>query len=422
MSDSSEQASVSFSCQFCHEDIYIPPGLPPTTAPCPHCGKEVTSPDFSKASVGEMASQQVPPVQERPNVHDLLDSESREVPTISGNKRRGQEARLIWIGAIVILLVAGGVAFWLANQWKINSSRGPAAKNKVILTPEQAQQEWMMKGWMAEASKVLSGFMKAKSPEERMKYVIPNPGVREELEMFYPAGNDDSDTPFESFAHRSGNLKDHERGIFLMQYRQPAQIDIRDFFSPIGSLDRILGMKEPSLIEVAHQISEDNLSKPIGINAFFKRTDEGLKLDSSVFIQSKFRTFRAFIDYPRPGVKKVFRVVISETIDHDLRDDKRYRSYRLDDFAYPKDHVNLPVKVDSELGKTMEVLNWRGMNREVPMRTATVVMGWSNEQPSKLQLEQVICWQFLGVGGEIGNTRPVATPPPASQSPAPPIP
>ena len=403
MSDSSQQASTSFSCQYCHEDIYIPPGLPPTLAPCPHCGKEVTSPEKTQEQVTGSPSE---PSSGEQVVRLQVDDRSRG-------------SRVIWVTAVALLLLAGGLTFLLTRQGGNEPSSNGTGVAQGAETLESQEEAWLTSGWKVEASKVLAAFLKARSPAERMKYVIANDGVLEELQMFYPEGNDDSDSPVESFAHRMGNENDQKKGIFMMQYRRPLLVDMRDNFTPIGSLDKILGVEGSNLLDMARQINEGDLSKPIGINAFFKKTDDGLKLDASVFIQGKFRTFRAFVDYPRPGKKQLFRVVISETMVHELRDDRRYRVYRLDDFAYPKDYVNVPVLVDSEVGKILSPLNWRGMNRNVSLRTATVELGWSKEKPSKLHIERFICWQFLGVGGELGNTtEPDDTPHPEPASEA----
>ncbi|MCP5535053.1 MAG: hypothetical protein H7A51_02335 [Akkermansiaceae bacterium] len=423
MSGSSQLSQASFPCQHCQKSIYIPAGLPPTTAPCPHCGKEVTSPDQNLPAVPAATR----PVQENPvdqpvrleapakgrdrpaQIEDLVET---QLPGAGGNQRRRKGNMAAVIAAVLILLVAGGVTFWLAQKWKKDKQTLPSSDSSTATAP-LSEEQWRTTGWKDEAFKVLSGFMTAKSPIDRMKYVIPNEGVMDELEMFYPEGSDDSDTPKESFGYVMGSELDHKRGIFLMQYRQPAQIDMREYFAPIGSLDRVLGQEPSTLMEMAYRIDEDNLSKPIGINAFFKKTDQGLKLDASVFIQGKFRTFRAFVDYPRPGKTQVFRVVASEALSHELRDDKRYRTYRLEDFAYPKDYVNVPVLVESETGRILSELNWRGMNRDRKLRTATVELGWSNESPSKLQIVKIVCWEFLGVGGEAGNTAPEAPVPPA---------
>ncbi len=432
MSGNSNPSQASFPCKHCRKAIFIPAGLPPTTAPCPHCGKEVTSPDQSApakpepipAGQGEqpvrLESSRKAPQQraERPApVREPLQP-VQPVETLGGAKqRRGKGNMAAVIAAVAILLVALGVTYWLAQKWK-GDGKSAGGGERAAQSGEMSAQAWLATGWKQEASEVLYAFMTATSPEERMRYVIQNPGVMEELEMYYPEGVDDSDTPKEAFGHVMGSELDHKRGIFLMQYRQPAQIDMREYFGPIGSLDRVMGQEPTTLMEMAHRIDEDNLSKPIGINAFFKKTDDGLKLDASVFIQGKRRTFQAFADYPQPGKTKMFRVVARESLSHALRNDKRYRTYRLEDFAYPQDFVNVPVRVDSEVGKILSVLNWRGMNREPVARTVTVELGWSDAKPSQLGIVRVVCWEFLGLGGEIGNTAPEPPVPATESSPA----
>ena len=127
-------------------------------------------------------------------------------------------------------------------------------------------------------------------------------------------------------------------------------------------------------------------------------------MDASVFIQGKFRTFKLFTSYPQPGKSKLFRVVVSESLSHQYRDDPTIRTYQFQDFAYSKDFVSLPIEVDSEVGRILSELNWHGENKNRAFKTATVELEWSDERPSKLKLKRMICWEFLGVGGEIGNT------------------
>lgn len=431
MKGSSKLSQASFRCKHCNKAIFIPAGLAATTAPCPHCGKEVTSPDQSMkpvpggsdagAGAGQADTAAAPAAKPAPvtetirleapkkSVAEAAQNEDLGMPRLAGgggggNKRRGKGNMAAVIAAVLILLVAGGVTLWLAGKWEKDQQADAGGADRSADTPTMSAEAWSLTGWKQDASEVLSAFMTAKTPEERMKYAIPNEGVLDELKMFYPAGSDDADTPQESFGHVMGGEADRRRGIFLMQYRQPAQIDMRGYFAPIGSLEAVTGQRLTSLLEMAHRIDEGNLSSPIGINAFFKKTDQGLKLDASVFIQGKFRTFRAFVDYPRPGKTQVFRVVARESLSHELRDDLRYRTYRLEDFAYPRDFVNVPIRVDSEAGKILAALNWRGLNRELTMRTATVELGWSDESPSQLKVIKVVCWEFLGVGGAIGNT------------------
>ncbi len=423
MSGDSKISQTSFPCKYCHKAIYIPVGLPPTTAPCPHCGKEVTSPGQADPVVPEPVSagtgeQSVRLEVPQKNTASPAQQQARVQPeeTGGGGSRRGKGVMVI-AAAAVILLVACGLTYWLAQKWRENgkSAGGREGTAQGGRTPEQA---WMTTGWKQDASDVLYAFMTATSPQERMKYVIQNPGVMEELEMYYPEGIDDSDTPKEAFGHVMGSALDHKRGIFLMQYRRPPQVDMRGYFGPISSPGHMAMRGSSALMKMAHWNDGESLLKPVGINAFFKKTDEGLKLDASIFIQGKRRTFQAFADYPQPGKTKMFRVIASESLSHELRNDKRYRTYRLEDFAYPQDFVNVPVPVDSEVGRILSVLNWRGMNRAQVKRTVTVELGWSNTKPSKLGIVRVVCWEFLGLGGEIGNTAP-KQPAPAAASPEP---
>lgn len=425
MSGAPTLSQASFPCKHCQKAIFIPAGLAPTSAPCPHCGKQVTSPDQSKPAVGQVPTamptetqavrlepdpaQMAAPAEEAPRPSPGLQPAGAQSPAaapaqnVSPKKGGGNAAAVI--AAVAILLLAGGVTIWLAQKWKqdqqTNVTSGPSAPAQ----PEKMPREtWLATGWKKDASSVLEAFTTAKTPEERMKYVIPNDGVMDELKMFYSRGDGDADTPARSFGYVMGTKEDRDRGIFLMQYRQPAQINIREYFAPIGSLKAIMGQQEVSLLEMAHRIDEHNLSKPIGIDAFFKEIDGELKLDASVFIQGKFRTFKLFTSYAQPGKSKMFRVVASESLSHHYRNNPAIRTYRFQDFAYPKDFVSLPVEVDSEAGKILSQLNWHGEDRDRSYKTATVELEWTAERPSKLQVKRVVCWEFLGVGGELGNT------------------
>lgn len=314
------------------------------------------------------------------------------------------------LAAAAILLLAGGATVWLAGKWNKDQTSHSGAPSGTRVPG--SEDEWLERGWKKEAAEVLGKFMAAKTPEEKWQYVIPNDGVLEQLKLYFPAGQADEDTPVSAFSFSDDNLQDRKRGIFLMRYRRPAQIDIREYFAPIGRLETVTRQEPPSLIDSAHQINEDSLSQPVGITAFFKQTEHGLKLDASVFIQGKFRTFKAFTDYPQPGKSKVFRVVVSEVLTHALRDDSTRRAYQLKDYAYQNDSVNVPVKVDSAQGRILSALNWRGTNKRVLPRTATVEIGWTDTTPSVLEVKKILCWEFLGVGGKLGNT----TPPPAEES------
>ena len=429
MSETIQPSEASFPCKYCQKSIQIPAGLPATTAPCPYCGKEVTSPDFSQPEKSDVAPAAIAknddvetplPVQGLANKKPVVLAgdgavikKTNDLANTSANLdessvKNGNEARFVWVVLVVLLSVIIGLAAWLVYQG--DGPTGEAgvdgaveAEAKWTASAEDRRQLWLTHGWKKEASETLFGFLSDISVEERMKYVIQNEGVLEDLQEFYQPGSNDQDTPVEFFVPRSGAKQDHERGIFRMQYRQPGQVELSDYFAPIGTLDKIMQLEDATLIDMAYAIDKSNVSSPISIVAFFKGTEEGLKLDASIFIQGKYRTFRSFVDYPKQGHKKIFRVAIAESIDHELRDNQQFRSYRIEDFAYPDEHVTVSVRVDSEVGKALADINWRGMNRDYESRNATIELGWSMDKPSRLQIERFICWEFIGVGGTTGD-------------------
>ena len=451
MTSGSPSSQVSFTCPHCQKPIFIPVGLASTTAPCPHCGIAVRSPDQNignippaqAANLGSAAmpvagvaqqqqqqQQQVPvaPVQDAPI--SLKNTEERNPVPAAATARpiASKEAQLISeqppaqkgklgliVVAILLLTLAGGAAFWLAAK-RDKEDRSPAGNvTGGGSSPSDFGASGLDDSWKKEASQVLNGFLTAATPEEKMKYCISNEGVLDELKTFYPAGTE-MDASLAAFSHTEGNKIDHDRGIFLMRYRRPAQIDIRNYFAPIGNLETIMGQVEPSLIEMAHRVDEENLAQPIMISAFFKKTGEDLKLDASIFIQSHHRSYKSFIEYPQPGESRVFRVLVMEVLTHQVRDETARRAYQFADFSYQQDYVNLPIAVDSDIGKTLSVLNWRGGNTRGVRRTATIEMAWTDTSPSRLELKNILCWEFLGVGGELGNTAPKAAVDPSATS------
>lgn len=87
------------------------------------------------------------------------------------------------------------------------------------------------------------------------------------------------------------------------------------------------------------------------------------------------------------------------------------RYYRLSDPGNAGDYVKVRVREETELGGVLSELNWIGVaGVEIPTRTATVELEWSEGEDPRVELKRVICWEFLGLGGEEGNTVKVAEP------------
>ena len=462
MPSSSSASPINFPCHHCQQLIYIPAGFPGTTAACPHCGNPVKFPEqeatpapearvptpmpFTAPEVLEEQAPLITPVSnpEEPTrfkvdqpepprlpaertVVDPLDV-SPDLPRVKPepvlnpihepaaiNARKNvRKGRLIGVlSVLVILLLVGGVMLFLSEKTKdVQSAPAPVVSSEPSTpavtddAPEEpvSNKIWEESDWRENSAQVLGGFLEAATPEGKMKYVIPHDDALENIEIYFPVGKENTDSSLSEFTVVNSKQQDRENGIFHMHYNRSPQVSTREYFTPLESQSSVSAKTEASLITMASQVDEESLSEPLRINAFFKKTEDGLKLDSSVFIQGKFRTFKAFTEYPQSGKSKVFRVVVSEVLSHELREEVDVKTYKVYDFTYNQDFVNFPVEVDSEVGKILSVLNWRGTNKRVFPRTATLELEWTEGSPSNLVIKSVLCWEFLGVGGELGNT------------------
>ena len=146
------------------------------------------------------------------------------------------------------------------------------------------------------------------------------------------------------------------------------------------------------------------VDKPLKILAFFKKTPEGLKLDWQTYAQTKYRLLDEFVSNPEPGKRGVFRVFVQQDVDLDQRDGQSATVYRLTDPANSEDYAKVLVKDESELGRVFAPLKWRGrVVAKAPVRNATVSLSWSDDEEPRLQMGELICWEFLGLGGTRGN-------------------
>jgi hypothetical protein len=72
------------------------------------------------------------------------------------------------------------------------------------------------------------------------------------------------------------------------------------------------------------------------------------------------------------------------------------------DPANTPDSARTNVKIDSEAGRALSIINWRGTPDNKPItRTATVELSWVGDEASpELEISRFICWEFLGLGGQ----------------------
>jgi hypothetical protein len=244
--------------------------------------------------------------------------------------------------------------------------------------------------------------MEADSAQGKLPYVIPTDGLEERIDLFYGGVEiNDADTPAEAFSVYELSMEDRKRGMFMMIYDQPPQFNMREFFRPLASLEVQYGLEEADVLLDTMARVGNFAMEPVRAHAFFKRTKDGLKLDWEIFAQTKYRTLRSFVELPELDQKGVFRVFIVEDVPDKGRAVAGTRTYRVADPANTTDSARVNVKVDSEIGRALSIINWRGTKETKPItRTATVELRWGGDEAPELEITRFICWEFLGLGGQ----------------------
>lgn len=301
---------------------------------------------------------------------------------------------------LVLILGAGVGVHFVAKE--MGNNIPPPSTVKVGTDPSVLEANYIRIGWQKEAYQVLRDYMAATTSKEKLPYILHGDAFETRLEDFYGGGViNDSDTPADAFSIYELSEEDRKRGLFMMIYDQPPQFEMKEFFRPLASLEVQYGIDEADLLLSTLARVGNFAMEPLRVHAFFKRTPEGLKLDWEIFAQTKYRTFQNFVELPEVGQTAVFRVFIVEDVPDKSRLEAGTRTYRIADPANTTDTARVNVKVDSETGRALSIINWRGSKDSHPItRTATVELSWTGEnQAPELEISRFICWEFLGLGG-----------------------
>ena len=432
-----------FHCNHCNGKILIPKDLPPTTGPCPHCSGIITSPAPETAAPAAfqvpvapaapppppepVAQAQPAPVLPAPVLPAPVKSsvapseiEVQRVPAAipqpnepsHGNKRKGKPAAIKTtphksglIPAMLVLLVlilGAGVAVHFVAQ-EMGKNIPPPTITTAAGDPVVKEANYIRIGWQKDAYQLLRDYMAGTSSQQKLPYILNANALASRLEDFYGGGViNDSDTPADAFSIYELSEEDRKRGLFMMIYDQPPQFEMKEFFRPLASLEVQYGIDEADLLLSTLARVGNFAMEPLRVHAFFKRTSEGLKLDWEILAQTKYRTFQNFVELPETGQRGVFRVFIVEDVPDKGRLEAGTRTYRVADPANTGDTARINVKVDSEIGRALSIINWRGTKESRPItRTATVELKWTGEPAApQLEISRFICWEFLGLGGK----------------------
>ena len=415
--------------------------LPPTTGPCPHCSQTITSPGPDEPAPAAVKVPVTPPsaevgsrvpaapaakeeaaastpepapaaVREAPVPREIpaaaaASPPSRPIPAASAATAKPRGRTLGLAAALLLLFAAAGGGLWLLSGGMRKAPEGPplpmAGSAAGREQKELREKQYLEGGWEAEAREVLGRFLAAETPAGKAAYSIRGSELLGEMQEFYGGARiDDSDTPQSAFSVFRLTLEDRKRGIFMMSYELPPSFEMSEFFSPIVPLRVQYQLEDQGMLIEQLSRTSNFVNEPMRVHVLFKRTPDGLRVDWETFVQTKYRRMRDFIELPEPGRTAVFRVIISETVPENRTVPAGHRVYLVADPAHRgEDSLRIHVPVDTEIGRALSILNWRGTNGgRAIARTATVELRWSDEVIPQPELSRFLCWEFLGVGGE----------------------
>lgn len=407
--DSQSKPQRHFRCEHCHGLIRIPADLPATTAPCPHCGDDITSPgpglhsDADPGTPHPALPKAAVTWEKGARIQDAGDDPEEKIQTKSPHM-----PALIGMAVVILAVVSGGL---LVRQ-QTKKPTMPARDEAVLENDALRDAHYLRSGWKKDAYEVLDGFLKGTSAQQKMPYVMNAGSLAGTIRDFYGKNPvDDSDTPAEAFSAYELSDKDKERGLFMLAFDQPPQFSLLDFFRPLATLEVQYGLVEADMLVSSMARASNFATEPVRVHAFFRKTADGLKLDWETFAQTKYRLLANFLESPQIGSRKVFRVFVMEDIQHAKDSTSDTRTYRIADPANLEHSARIAVPVDSDVGRELSSINWLGKGERNPQsRTATMELEWrdDNGQP-ELVIQRLLCWEFLGLGGNPSTAGPTTT-------------
>jgi hypothetical protein len=248
----------------------------------------------------------------------------------------------------------------------IEAPQPPLIEEEVVVFDEE---EFLATGWKIEASDVLRGFMAAESADERSAYVLESARASSSMRAMQQDPLPWGGLEVQDFKHIDLSEADRRKGIFLMLRETPVD-----------------GLPEKSSRSYA----------------FFKRTENGLKLDFEILSQTTGKAFQRFIERPQSGVSRIFRVFIAEDPNPRDAETKIFNSYFIAGLSDFSAATRVRVTSESPVGKILAAADFTSEDgsRRI-MRNATVELRWTDQpENSAIELSRFICWEFLGLGGE----------------------
>lgn len=322
----------------------------------------------------------------------------RQVNLAFESEKRSAAALRIWklallLGILALLVVGGGVAAYLFLTAK-RTVAFPAQ-------PETTSQD----GGMA-ALETLKLIFSSRDPDVVAKHVtggvemIPQIASRISQASDYPS----FDTEPEIVAIEM-NADDQRRGLSGYRF---TTVRAEEFTNqnPIIPAEMALGVSGLDLLQGATVLQAKLELEPRQALAFFIQKGKRQLLDWDLFFQTWDRTLRDFCAGHSANEVATFRVILNneppvfengESVDDHV--------IRLQDPLHTSDTLRIKVK-RSDQPEVLMRPSERALEKEPSAvgrpRTATVVLR-RNQESGEITIDEIICWQYLGLGGVVGN-------------------
>jgi hypothetical protein len=362
-------------------DIYIPFDLPPTSAPCPHCRQVIMSPPPPAAPAI------LPPKKEIAESLPALQP-ALPAPEISHNEPPAPASKAPWFISIflLVLIAAGSKLFYeeylrFANASDSTSSQSPPSSINLYNRDKQARV-------------ALRSFLSATTLEDKARHVI---GGQATLQRLLPEWGDKllHEEPIheEDFASIITGDEEGENPVFLLFYDRPSTYDIKKLFPPLMPMEVTSKLQpiDPLFLPLTDRSRFE--SEPLRINAFFKQTDDGVLLDWDIYLQTRYRTLRAFVGSAPAGKRSTFRVIALHDVPLPEEKRKMQKVYRLTDVANISDSFRVFTPMGSKAAESMSKIDWYGQpDKSNPLAPVTVVL--EKLPDGGVLLAEHICWDF----------------------------
>lgn len=396
----------SFSCHNCQGTIYIPYHLPPTSAPCPHCGTTVTSPAIDSSPVVLPAAKSAKPLQDSATEEK---PEKIKIPVLLAIPEPETEAAAKpsstpWIVSVFLLLLIAAAALLFYRELV-----QPYQKNSTPIAPAATKPAHVSSfQWQPQARELLRQFFAATTPEAKARCVIGGLATVDRLQQIW--GHQllqDSALDPNDFAAIVADPGAGQQTVFLMIYERPAQYDIQKFLRPLVSMEVMQGLETLDPLTQSLTAPENFETPPLRVQAYFKLVDGKLLLDYDTYWQTRHRTLQRFVDSAPPGAQETFRLILSQDVPLASEQQDQVHIYRITDPIHTTDSYRVFASTNQAFAPQLAVLHWHKIpNASIQHRPVTVTL--TKRENQRIELSHLVCWEFEGLE--------------ASQAPAPPTP